>query len=72
MKPGKANQATAETLTTIADNFDDVLAFLQDVAVKSPLIIADPLSLHTDKRTRVWFRRGTDVNLPTPPISVRG
>ena len=40
-KPGKAKQASAETtssgtLSTIADDYDDVLAFLQAVAVKSP------------------------------------
>ena len=39
--PGKAKQASAETaaaetLATIADDCDDVLAFLQAVAVKSP------------------------------------
>ena len=66
-KPGKANQATAETLTTIAYNYDDVLDFLQDIAVKSPRVIAAPLSLCAYKRARVWFRRWTDVKLPTPP-----
>ena len=40
-KPGKAKQAStetaaAETLATIVDDCDDVLAFLQAVAVKSP------------------------------------
>ena len=40
-KPGKAKQASAETaaaetFSTIADDCDDVLAFLQAVAVKSP------------------------------------
>ena len=39
--PGKAEQASAETaaaetLSTIADNCNDVFAFLQAVAVKSP------------------------------------
>ena len=40
-KPGKAKQASAktaaaETLATIAEDCDDVLAFLQAVAIKSP------------------------------------
>ena len=35
-KLGTAKQATAKTLTTIADDFDDVLAFLKSVAVKYP------------------------------------
>ena len=56
--PGKAKQAstktaTAVTLATIADNFDDVLAFLQAVAVKSPQFLAEPLSLRADKRACV-------------------
>ena len=36
MNPGKENQATSETLATISDDFDDVMAFLQAVAVKYP------------------------------------
>ena len=41
VKPGKEKQASAETaaaetLATIADNCDEVLAFLQAVAVRSP------------------------------------
>ena len=60
-KPGKAKQASAETATTeilasIADNFNDVLAFLQGVTVKSPRVLAAPLSIRTDKRARVWFQ----------------
>ena len=40
-KPGKVNQVSAETaatetLATITDNCDDVLAFLQAVAIKYP------------------------------------
>ena len=42
---GKAKLATAETLVIIADNYDNVLAFLQTVAVNSPRVIAAPLSL---------------------------
>ena len=54
MKPGKAKQASAktaavETLTSFAVDCDDVLAFLQAVAVKTPLVIAAPLSLRADK-----------------------
>ena len=71
--PGKAKQASAETaapktLSTITDNCDGVLAFLQAVAVKSPRVLAATLSLRTDKRARVWFQRWTDVNLPKPPM----
>ena len=54
-------------MTTITDDCDDVLAFTQAVAIKSPRVIAAPLSLHADKRARVWFQRWTYVNLPTPP-----
>ena len=43
-------------LSTITDNCDDVLSFLQTVAVNSPRVTAAPLSLHTNKRARVWFR----------------
>ena len=71
-KQGKTKQASAETaaaktLASIADDCDDVLAFLQAVAVKSPRVLAAPLSLRVDKRARVWFQRWTDVNLPKPP-----
>ena len=70
--PGKANQASAktaavETLATITDDCDNILAFLQAVAVKSPRVLAAPLSIRADKRARVWFQRRTDVNLPKPP-----
>ena len=56
--PGKAKQAStktaaAETLATITDDCDDVLAFLQAVAVKSPQFLAEPLSLRADKRACV-------------------
>ena len=67
VKPGKANQASANTLVTIADDCDNILAFLQAVSVKYPRVIADPLSLRADKRARVWFQCWTDVNLPKPP-----
>ena len=66
-KPGKEKQATAKTLTTIADDCGDVLVFLQAVAVKSPRVIAAPLSPCANKRARVWFLCWTDANLPTPP-----
>ena len=72
MKHGKAKQASAETaaaetLASIADDCDNVFAFLQAVAVKSPRVLAATLSLCADKRARVWFQRWTDVNLPKPP-----
>ena len=65
-KTGKSEQATAKTLNTIADNCDEFLAFFQAAAVKSPQVITAPLSLRADKRTRVWFRYWTDINLPMP------
>ena len=53
-KPGKAKQASAETaaaktLASFAVDCDDVLAFLQAVAVKYPQVISAPLSLRADK-----------------------
>ena len=70
--PDKAKQAStktavSKTLATITDDYDDVLAFLQAIAVKSPRVLAAPLSLHADKRAHVWFQLWTDVNLPKPP-----
>ena len=35
--------------------------------MKSPRVIAAPLSLRADKKARVWFQRWTDVHLPKPP-----
>ena len=67
VKPGKANQATVKTLITVTDDCNNVLAFIQAVAVKSPRVIAAPLSLRADKRARIWFRCWTYINLPTPP-----
>ena len=57
-KPGKAKQASAETaaaktLAYFAVNCDDLLAFLQAVTVKSPQVIAAPLSLRADKKARI-------------------
>ena len=66
-KRGKVNQATSEALATIADNCDNVLAFLQVVAVKSPRVVAAPLSLRADNRARVYLRCWADINLPTLP-----
>ena len=56
--PGKAKQASdetaaAETLATIKNDCDDVLAFLQAVVIKSPRVIAAALPLHTYKRTHL-------------------
>ena len=70
--PGKAKQASAETaaaekLTTITDNFNDVLAFLQAISVKSPRVIAAPLYLRAEKGAHVCFQSWTYVNLPNPP-----
>ena len=67
MKTGKANLATAKTLAIIAEDCDDFLAFLKAAAVKSLRVIADPLSLHADKRARVWLCCWIYINLPTMP-----
>ena len=48
-----AKQATSKMLATIVDNYGDVLAFLQAVAVKSPQVTASPLSLRAEKRVHV-------------------
>ena len=66
-KKGNAKHATAKTLATIVDGCNNVLAFLQAVAVKSPQVIADPLSLRADKCARVWFLSWKDINLSTWP-----
>ena len=66
-KQASAETAAAETLAYITEDCDDVLAFLQAVAVKSPRVIAAPLSLRVDKCARVWFQRWTDMNLAKPP-----
>ena len=54
-------------MTSFAVDCDDVLAFVQAVTVKSPRVIAAPLSLRADKKARVWFQRWTDVHMPKPP-----
>ena len=56
--PGKAKQASAKTaaaktLAFFSVDCDNVLAFLQAVAVKPPRVITAPLYLHADKRSRV-------------------
>ena len=63
-KTEKKRKATVETLATIADNCNNILAFLQSVAVKSPRVIATPLSLRTNKQARVWFCWWYNINLP--------
>ena len=67
-KQVSAETAAAETLASFAVNCDDVLAFLQAVAVKYPRVIAAQLSLGADKKSRVWFQRWTAVHLPKPPM----
>ena len=63
---GKNKKSTTETLATIADDYNDVLAFLQSAAVKSSRVVLAPLSLRADKHERIWFRRWSETNLPTP------
>ena len=52
-KQASADMAAAKTLASFTVDCDDVLAFLQAVAVKSPRVIAAPLSLRADKKVRV-------------------
>ena len=44
-KTGKNNNATNDTLGTIAEDYDGVLAFIQAVTVKSTQVISAPLSI---------------------------
>ena len=66
-KQASAETAAAETLAPFAVDCNDVLAFLQAVAVKSP-DLSWRHSLFAKIRKRVWFQRCTDVHLPKPPI----
>ena len=66
-KTEKKRKATVETLATIVDNCNNILAFLQAVAVESPRVIATPLSLRTNKQARVWFFWWYNINLPASP-----
>ena len=66
-KEGFKNKAIAETLATISDNYNDVLAFLQAVTVKSPQITAAPLYFCANKHEHIWFHWWSDTNIPTPP-----
>ena len=65
-KTWKKNKATNETLSTIVEDCDDFLAFLQAVAVKFPRVIKSPLSLCADKHAHIWFCRWSETNLLTP------
>ena len=56
----------AEALANIIANCDDVSAFLQAIAVKSPRIIAYFILLCSDKHARVWFLQWPGNNLPSP------
>ena len=60
----KNKKATAETLATTVDNCDNVLVFIQAFTVKSPRVIASPLSLRVEKCARIWFRWWSNKNLP--------
>ena len=51
-KTGKKNQATANTLAIITYIFNNVLAFLQAVAVKSTRATAATLSFRANKFVR--------------------
>ena len=47
----------------IAADFNNILAFLQAVALKAPRVQAAPLSLQAYKRATGWFRQWADINL---------
>ena len=63
MEDKSKDSANAETLTTIAGDYNNVFDLPQSVAVNSPQIISTPLSLLADKPARVWFRRWAGNNL---------
>ena len=58
-KDAMARDAT-EIITADCDN---ILAFLQAVALKSPRIQAAPLLLRADKRETGWFLQWADIKL---------
>ena len=65
--------ATARDATDgIAANCDDILAFLQAVALKALRVQAAPLSLRADKHMAGWFCQWTDSKLKhqIPPTSL--
>ena len=50
--------ATArDGMVGIAAECDNVLAFLQAVAIKAQQVLEAPLSMQADKCTRNWFRQ---------------
>ena len=67
MKTGKKTKGTTKTLATIADDCDNVLAFLQDVAVKSLRVTVAPLSLHADKHRASGSDGGQTPTSPRHP-----
>ena len=62
----KKKKATYETLANTEDDCNNVLDFIQAFTVKSPRVIASPLSLRVEKCARIWFRWWSKNNLPTP------
>ena len=63
---GKKKKATYKTLDTITEDYNNVLAFLQAVEVKSLQVTAAPLFLRADKRARIWFQQWSGNNLNNP------
>ena len=57
-------------MDTIVDDCNNVLAILQEVAVNSLQVIDATLSLFTEKRACVWFRRWSNINLPVSANTV--
>ena len=53
----------------IAADYNDILVLLQAVAIKSPRVQVELLSLQADKRAPGWFRQWSDSNLKSqaPP-----
>ena len=63
-KTRSTKDATArDVMDGIATSCDNILAFLQVVYLKSPLLQAAPLLLRADKRAIRWFHQWADSNL---------
>ena len=60
--------ATArDAMVGIAAECDNVLAFLQAVAIKAQQVLEAPLSMQADKCTRNWFHKWEDRHVTQHP-----
>ena len=55
--------APRNTTVGVAANYDDALAFLQEVTLKTPRVLAVPLLLRADFCATSWFRQWAVKNL---------